>query len=682
MHTLNDNANVQQYLYNGYKSSQHGNRTPIQENLGQFLKFQHPIPRTPEMLNYHRNSNNGLEDTYTDKNYNLLINSAEIINQNFDAGNLSQDIDLDLFDTLQPIVEDTIMKPTNKSSSSSLKRISSSGSSSRASRGSKRVKRVSSKGIGLGAASKRLHYEDCVSDNNNNSSSSDSSSSSEDEDDNNVVVKKNNKKSEVEEDDAIANNVATSTSDCQRVIVKPKVRGRYAKKMCISSAMKPVHVEKPTPSDPATEILFNEIIKKYSKKNAANANNSVVSNNRMFASHILDTSYYMFIVSKSANPDEIYSIRYINCVHSVYNEYTAHHLHNDRFVLVVTLERYRFMISYHLLQDMKISIPIQDQFSEKKLSDTNKNLCYFEEVKDFGFLSLLINTFHLDQVYVQGKTSLLFASIGEEKSKNILQYVNQMTDNKHLFTMPFSITRKEAPNQEDLKKYDMSVYVDDIMKFSTGLQFKTMDNLPNQHKMSRNDLLSTVARNLKFWYLGKQQGKNNNAYKDKTTNNFTYKYGCIARQFYDSNHKGVKKLFKIKKENGSAKLIENYLHSCKERFENHSFILITTKADERITIVKFGLEFLWITSVIKDIVVPDIVKEYGMYNHYIYNLNTGNRKEINIRHNGMIKLLSHYTGGLITFKEMNSIACDNFGCNFEKIIFDKKTAAKQDNDNC
>ncbi|ACI47507.1 IE-1 [Spodoptera litura nucleopolyhedrovirus II] len=703
MHTPNHRSRVSAASYKTAGS------TPIRETLGSFLNFHHPIPQTPEEMQLNNNPLTNDAD-YTDNSYNQFINNVHSINQTYDAvtqnsifdPTVSQDIDFTtLFGADQSNVSETAAtvknnsavapsppmkvskknktkKPSNSSSvassaSFSKQRASSSSSSQQQQQQqimSPLKKRLSSKRSstkGMGTAVKRIRMSDYAIDSSSSSDESDDKNSSSDDEEyvkkNDVIV--------LEKNNVAKNNVThlVVNDDAERILIKPKSRGRYAKKMCVSSALKPVHVEKPTPSDPATETIFNEIITK-TKNKISN------DNNRLFTSHMLDTSYYMFIVSKSANADEVYTLRYINCVHSVHNEYTAHHMHHDRFVLIVTLERYRFMISYKLLLDMKIEIPIQDQFSEKQLTDNNKNLCIFEEVKDFRFMSLLINTFRLDQVYIQGKISLLLASVGEKKARVIHEQLTQMIDTKVLFTLPLSITKKEAPNQEELKKYDMSLYVDDIIKYTAGLRFKKMANDDDENKLSRAQIVNAVTQSLSFWYENKQGGKNktktNAAAAEKSS--FTYKYGCITRQFYDPAQKGVKKLYKVKKENGSAKLIENYLNACKERFENHSFILITTKSDERITIVKKGMEFLWITSVIKDIVVTDIIKKYKMYNHYIYNLNNGSRKEINIRHNGMIKLLSNYTGDRLTLNETNSIAVNKFGCNLEKVIFDKKSA--------
>ncbi|AXU41730.1 IE-1 [Spodoptera eridania nucleopolyhedrovirus] len=699
MHTPNHRSRVSAASYKTAGS------TPIRETLGSFLNFHHPIPQTPEEMQLTNPITNDAD--YTDNSYNQFINNVHSINQTYDAvtqnsifdPTVSQDIDFTtLFGADQSNVSETAAtvknnsavapsppmkvskknktkKPSNSSSvasSSSLSKQRSSSSSQQQQIMSPLKKRLSSKRSstkGMGTAVKRIRMSDYAIDSSSSGSSSDESdkNSSDDEE----YVKKNDV-IVLEKNNVAKNNVThmVVNDDAERILIKPKSRGRYAKKMCVSSALKPVHVEKPTPSDPATETIFNEIITK-TKNKISN------DNNRLFTSHMLDTSYYMFIVSKSSNADEIYTLRYINCVHSVHNEYTAHHMHHDRFVLIVTLERYRFMISYKLLLDMKIEIPIQDQFSEKQLTDNNKNLCIFEEVKDFRFMSLLINTFRLDQVYIQGKISLLLASVGEKKARVVHERLTQMIDTKVLFTLPLSITKKEAPNQEELKKYDMSLYVDDIIKYTAGLRFKKMTNDDDENKLSRAQIVNAVTQSLSFWYENKQSGKNKpktNSAAAAEKSSFTYKYGCITRQFYDPAQKGVKKLYKVKKENGSAKLIENYLNACKERFENHSFILITTKSDERITIVKKGMEFLWITSVIKDIVVTDIIKKYKMYNHYIYNLNSGSRKEINIRHNGMIKLLSNYTGDRLTLNETNSIAVNKFGCNLEKVIFDKKSA--------
>lgn len=603
---------MQTQQLNTYFGSFEGNRTPMQDSLGQFLNYTVQVPITPAMINENSSAAVAAADIYTDKNYNMLMNSADIIvNNNYDDAVNTQDIDIGFLEA----INNTDDKKKDKR-----------------------------KRKGIGAAVKNLNIKKKVLSSSESSSSSSSDSSSDEEDN----AKTTTKEPVVEQEDVV------------RTILKPKPRGRYVKKMCVSSALKPVHIEKQMDVDPATETLFKNII----SNNQIDKNVNTTDNNRMFASHMLDKTHYMFLVTKSTNPDEPYSIRFINCVYSVYNEYTAHHMHHDRFILVVTYDRFRFLISYNLLLSMNVEIPLQDRFDERKLNDNNKNLCFFEEVKDFEFLSLLTNLFQLDKVFIQGKFSLLLASIGENRAMTVFKQISETVANKSIFTTPFYITKKEANPEELVKKYDKSLYVEDIMKLSKGLKFKQLSTMEN---FTKKQIVAEIVESLMKFYTARPMRGD---HKDKN-NSFTYKYGCVARQFYDGNDKNVTKLFKIKKENGSTKLIENYLDACKELLDSHSFILISTKTDERITIVKMNLEFFWITSVLKDIVVTDIVEKFGMYNHYIFNLNNGNRKEVNNRHNGMIKLLSYYTGKLINLEELNNIATSKFLCNFHSVLYNK-----------
>ncbi|AIZ48700.1 ie-1 [Agrotis segetum nucleopolyhedrovirus B] len=656
------NMHAPQPNYYTYKN-QLGSRTPTQDNLGSFLKFNknNPIPRAPEVLD--QNS----ESEFPDQTYNTLMKNVESINNNSCYDIATQDFDLQFLNT----INDDNIKPEAvivTEENMFVKRTSSSTKTTNPlTPPTSPPTTTIVKAKGLGTATKKLDmkrsYRTMISDNNDDDEDEADADEDNEEETEKETISKNKKKLSTPVSNLTTPSSSSSSSESvSRTIIKPKTRGRYAKKMCVSSALKPVHVGRPSCGDPAAETLFRDII----LDRQSSGDMARPENNRMFASHMLDTSHYMFIVTRPINAaDERFTLQYINYVHSVYNEYTAHHMHHDRFVLVVTFERYRFLISYHLLLDLGVDIPLQDQFSEKKLADNNKNMCFFEEVKDFEFLSLLTNLFGLDKVYVQGKISLLLASIGEYKARLVHEHLTEMINDKSLFTLPFHMCKKEA-NPEELAKYDMSLYVEDIMKTTNGLRFKTLPGMDKN--FTRAQVLTGLMKSLAAWYNHKEPKEA----KDK--NNFTYKYGCVARQFYNSADKGVNKLYKIKKESGSVRLIENYLRACKERLENHSFILITTKSDERITIVKMGLEFLWITSVIKDIVVADLVKKYRRYNHYIFNLNTGNRKEINIRHNGMIKLMSYYTGGWVTLEELKTIACTKFECNFDSILYEKTKA--------
>ncbi|ADB84475.1 immediately early 1 [Apocheima cinerarium nucleopolyhedrovirus] len=372
---------------------------------------------------------------------------------------------------------------------------------------------------------------------------------------------------------------------------------------------------------------------------------------RRFVDYITNNAYYMFIICKPKNLEDKFRLFYVNCVNSVAIEYTARYSHVDRLVMVVSFDKFKFLISYELLQTLKIAIPNSEDFSPK-IRAQNK-VCNFNEVKDFEFKNALINIFGLDIVYTRIKTYQLFSCIGENKSASIIQSIHENHNNKSLYTLPLNLYRKEAAKDDIV--YDVSPYVQNIVKHSAELRFKKLPEIKDKNVMDY------VLESLKFWLRDKNEKSSN--VKDKDCF-FTYKYGSVARMFYDDKN-NISKLIKIKKEiNASANLIESYLEAAGASDESHNFILVTTKADERITIIKVGTEFFWITSVIKDIIATDIINSYKKHVHHIFNLNKSNRKEINNKHNGMIKLLTYYTGGHLTIQDLLQIAQNNFECNY------------------
>jgi Trans-activating transcriptional regulator len=429
--------------------------------------------------------------------------------------------------------------------------------------------------------------------------------------------------------------------------LKPKARGRYEKKKINISKEPNIHQH--VPSSPAVRKLFKTIIE--------DASYYSEEENRKFLSHLLDKGNYMFIISIPPQESKsLFILEFINCVHSIYNEYINNYMHKDRFVLVLTLEKFRFMISYHLLLKLGIKIPQQDQFSDSLLQE-NDNQCHFAEITDFEFLNLLTNRFNLDRVFVQAKFSMLLASIGEIKAKSIYKTLSVMIQDNSLFTLPFHTMRKESIMEE---KIQSSLYVDEIIKYSRNMKFYICDK---KQKLKTSD---EIFLSLQFWLRSKDEPSRH--IKKKEKNYFTYKFGSIARMLYEKDNKNLNKLVKVKKETGSAKLIEYYLSNCQNLPEAHNFILISLKTDERITIIKKGLELFWITSVMKDIVVSDFTKKYRLYNHYVLSLNNAYRKEVNNRHNGLIRLVSLYISEAIELNNVKEIAVDKFSCNFQEYI--------------
>ncbi|AIE47856.1 ie1 [Peridroma alphabaculovirus] len=676
-----------QSRYQTYKNCE-GNRTPSRKELGHFLAFHNAAPSTPEICDQVLD-----EEGFSDKNYNTLISNVDTINHGYDLS--AQDFDTNFLETMllediKPVLTEEPITPAPSGKKRKAKLATTTDAAPLLSSGKKKKIQVqigdAVKDVavdthvptkrGVGSSRKCLSYKRhcdeaaAVAAEDENSKLIGKIVAAEPADVSKLVGKtvapdenakligkivtelpRDARPSEKEEDE----------DETPRAILKHKPRGRYVKKMHVLTTEKSDHVMPSTSSgsgnDEATNRLFKNIIDHHSDSEAK------FENNRLFASHVLDNVFYMFTVTKpvgGGNGDDgrdPFSIQFVNCVHSIYNEYISHHMHHDRYVLVATLERYRFLISYQLLLDLEIDIPQQEQFCEKKLADTNRNRCYFEEIKDFAFLATVINFFNLDKVFVQGKISLLLASIGENKARSIYNTLSEMMADKSLFTLPFHMCRKEA--SEKTVKHEVPVYVSEIMKLTRNLYFKRVPN--NRIKAPRSNLIDAVVESLGVWLRPREMRSSD--FKDK--NNFAYKYGSVVRLLYDVADKRVEKLYKVKKENGTVHLIESYLNACRDQPQSHSFILITTKSDERITIIKMGHEIVWITTVIQDVVVPDIIKGYRNYRHHIFNMSSSNRKEINNRHNGMINLVANYTSGLLTMEEVKTVALNNFTCNYE-----------------
>ncbi|ACO53458.1 ie-1 [Euproctis pseudoconspersa nucleopolyhedrovirus] len=382
-----------------------------------------------------------------------------------------------------------------------------------------------------------------------------------------------------------------------------------------------------------------------------NNHGDCVSSDRRFVDHMFNTSYYMFVVCKSKNADEHYRLFFANCVNSVTVEYRNRYLAIDNMVMVVSFDKFRFMISYNLLQYMNIDVPLSERFNDNALED--KKNCHFNEVKDFEFLKLLTSTFCLDMTYCRAKTTLLMASLGEHKAKYILQKLYEMNNDKSLYSLPFNLHKKEAVDEQIVDS--VSQYVQSVINSTKDLKFKE-----NKEFANADDIETRVVAALRFWLADKPE-KVSIDKKDY----FTYKYGSVVRLFYDETDAGVSKLLKIKKENNcTAEVIKTYLSLSGGSDDSHNCFLVTTKNDERITIIKWAREYIWITSVIKDIIPMDLINSFKKHRHYVFNLNKSIRKQINNKHNGMIKLIAFYTSKVLTFDQVCNIASNNFACNY------------------
>lgn len=445
--------------------------------------------------------------------------------------------------------------------------------------------------------------------------------------------------SESEDSDSDFENNTTLTKN--GFAHKPK--GRYNKRKIASeiSILADSKRRKLAQSNSA-QIITNIASSSFDHQYLSQGNNVV---NRRFVNHLINRNYYMFIVCQADEREqgnERFKLFYAMAVSSLAERYCKFYNHIDRFVFVVSLEKYRFMISYELVKNMNISIPHSEDFvDDVKRNQTDK--CFFNEVKDYEFLNLLVTTFNLDMCVARVNITLMLSAVGSLKSKLILDDVSKMYEDNSLFTLPFDLFSNEI-NEKDTVEItnSTSLYIKNIIQNSNQVLYKK-STLPVS--------TGTIHHELRFWLKIK-----GNKIQEKQ-NYFTYKYGSVVRLMIDDTCQSYKSLLKIKKDNnGNANVIYEYLEGSKESKNRNNFLLLTTKHDDRISIFKINEDFIWITSDIKDIIAVDIINRFRCGKHHLFSLNKTNRKEINVKHNGMIKLLSFYTSECIDFQKFKHLS--------------------------
>nr|UPO71130.1 immediate early 1 [Trichoplusia ni single nucleopolyhedrovirus] len=400
-------------------------------------------------------------------------------------------------------------------------------------------------------------------------------------------------------------------------------------------------------------------------------------NNRKFVQYILNGHNYLFLVYENKynaktfnkNPNgSIYKIEYVNCVQSIYKYYNANYSHIDRTCKVVSFNRFRFAISMNLLNKMQIELPATEHFKKedlKKISPKN-TFCLLNEVKDPDFISKLTNIFGLDNIYIQGQLTMLLSSIGENRAKILNQHITAMIEDKSLFTIPLHLSRSkelEETVDDDLNPNNTNVssaYIRDIIELSNKLKFKAPIIPLSIFKTKEQNIENT----LNFWI---DTQKNNNE-RDKTlakSLQFTYKFTSVARVLFDETDSDVNKLFKVKKEPGSVAMIEDYLQACESVPNGNNFIMINTLNDERVTIVKAKNEFFWICTNNPNNLIHcnDIIMAFKNFKHHLLSLVPSNRKDLNNRHSGLIKLVAYHLGGDVDIIFVRAM-CGKFKCNY------------------
>jgi hypothetical protein len=222
--------------------------------------------------------------------------------------------------------------------------------------------------------------------------------------------------------------------------------------------------------------------------------------------------------------------------------------------------------------------------------------------------------------------------------------------------------RDSACDDSTLVRMQQSQYLADIIKYSEDKRF-----IKYQGREKREDRLMAARSKLEFWYKNRIEDKDKNCYY------FTYKYGSVAKIFFTLNTKDTKRFCSIKrnktKDVSDLVLIENYLDVCAQKPDCDNFILVVNKKDERISIIKNGDTFFWITSILSEIIIGDVLDKYKLMKHHVFKLNIRNRKDINIKHNGIIMLVSMYTSKYLDLEGIIDIGINNFRCEYYKKIF-------------
>lgn len=393
---------------------------------------------------------------------------------------------------------------------------------------------------------------------------------------------------------------------------------------------------------------------------------------KRFANYVYNPNYYMFIVSEDAEtPARPFKVTYANCVWCIKQDYRRNYRHVDNKVMVLSIDKCRFMISYKLLKKMNIPIPPSEDIERQAAAEAaeeaaREDKCYFNEIKDFEFLTLLINTFNLDMCYTRVKIFMLLSSMGDSKSKMLWNWVYRVIKDETLFHIPVNYGHRQPIVEEDFLAAPAapecgasassadSEHVKSVVSAGEGLSFRVADA-----KLTAEQALDSV----RFWL----RTKSNDAVQKTKDCYINYKYACIVRLLYDEQDKRIANLLKIKKPGaGTAELVEHYLNVCaKLPRDSQNFLLVTTKNEERLTLVKNGPRLVWISGVARDICVGDIINKFdGQFEHHVFKLNKVSRKELNNRHNGLLKLVSLYTSAAVDLSVLVEIAQTQFECDY------------------
>nr|WML75086.1 immediate early protein 1 [Spodoptera littoralis nucleopolyhedrovirus] len=414
---------------------------------------------------------------------------------------------------------------------------------------------------------------------------------------------------------------------------------------------------------------------------------------RRFVDFYTSKLYHMFIISPKTsdvdNDPAAYELRYVNTVHSVLSEYRKYFSKLSNKVLVVTMARYRFMIVERVLSAMNITIPLLE-----RIEDPKDNEISFNEVKDSNFFNLLVHTFNLNTTIVQTDIAFMYSALSQSKAMYVHNKMNKLVADKTLFTLPINVSRRDvvleaseiaanvatptsraiaiatiesATNMSTktpmIASDEQPLYISDIVKACHCASFVVNDHGAKSSPNKLESYIKKLTEELKFW-LPNASGED----VKKIRNSFTYKYSSVARLFYKDRDLYLFK--KVRKTKGNKSLVEAYLNAMNDH-SVHSFILVDTKNEERLAIIKKNEVFVWINCIMSSDIVPeDIIHKHKDGTHYVFAMKRTNRKEVHARLNGMMKLISTYVDESLKMKHVIKIAQDIFAANCEIIKYD------------
>lgn len=136
-----------------------------------------------------------------------------------------------------------------------------------------------------------------------------------------------------------------------------------------------------------------------------------------------------------------------------------------------------------------------------------------------------------------------------------------------------------------------------------------------------------------------------------------------------ASNNNAENLKKVKKEDGSMHIVEQYLTQNVDNVKGHNFIVLSFKNEERLTIAKKNKEFYWISGEIKDVDVSQVIQKYNRFKHHMFVIGKVNRRESTTLHNNLLKLLALILQGLVPLSDAITFAEQKLNCKYKKFEF-------------